>query len=132
MLEEGLRGVVVPYGPGSPAWGDGESCPGGGRCSRRTCGGSQFPTAQAHQPGGRGSPAQVVVGAPRGPVGDSCSQRPGLTSLGGQGVLPRLMSVLKEGLRGVSVPYGPGSPTWGDGESCPGGGHCSRRACGGD
>ena len=27
MLKEGLRGVAVPNGPGTPAWGDGESCP---------------------------------------------------------------------------------------------------------
>ena len=36
MLKESLRGVAVSNGPGTPAWGDGESCPGGGWCSRKT------------------------------------------------------------------------------------------------
>ena len=34
---------------------------------------------------------------------------PGLTSLGGRGVLRRRWSLLKEGLRGVAVPNGPGT-----------------------
>ena len=29
---KGLRGIAVPNSPGSQAWGDGESCRGGGRC----------------------------------------------------------------------------------------------------
>ena len=57
-----------------------------------------------------GGPAQVVVGSQGGPAGDSSSQRPGLTSLEGRGVLPRRWSVLKEGMQGVAVPNGPGSP----------------------
>ena len=39
--------------------------------------------ARAHQPGGTGSPAQVVVGAQGGPWGGSRSQRPGHTEPGG-------------------------------------------------
>ena len=53
------------------------------------------------------------------------------TSLGGRGVLPGRWSMLKEGLRGVALSTGPGTPASGDGESCPGGGRCSRRAGGG-
>ena len=63
VLKEGLRGAAIPNGPGTPAWRDWEACPGGGRCSRRVCGGQQLPTAPAHQPGRTGSPAQAVVGA---------------------------------------------------------------------
>ena len=160
VLKEGLRGAAVPkarahqpggtgspaqvvvgaqrgptrgsspQGPGTPARGDGDSCPGGGQCSKRACGGQQFP-------------------------------KPGHTSLGGRGALPRWWSVLNEGLRGAVVPkarphqpgrtgsraqavvaaqggpaggsspQGPGTLGWGDGKSCPSGGRCSRRACGG-
>ena len=39
MLKEGLRRVAAPNCLGSLARGDGESYLGGGRCSRRTCGG---------------------------------------------------------------------------------------------
>ena len=39
VLEEGLLGTVAPCGPGTPAKGEGESYPSGGRCSRRACGG---------------------------------------------------------------------------------------------
>ena len=98
--------------PGTPAWGDGESCPGGGRSvlqglwGRRTGhiglggwgvqprGWSGFPAGpagmdnRAHWPGGMGSPAQGVVGA-------SC----------------RACGNVE-----------PGTPAWGDGESSPGGG----------
>ena len=131
VLKEGLRGVAVSNGLGTPAPGDGDSAqavvgsqrghvggsssqrrghtslggrgirPGGGRCSRRACGGQQLPTARAHQPRGTGGPAQPMVGA--------------------QGATA-----------GAAIPNGPGTPAWGDGESCPGGGWCSRRAYGGN
>ena len=39
VLKDGLPGTVAPNGPGTPAWGDGESFPGGDRYSRRACGG---------------------------------------------------------------------------------------------
>ena len=98
--------------PGPPAWGDGESCPGGGRSflqglwGRRTGhtglggrgvvprGWSEFPAGsagtdnRAHRPGGIGSPAQGVVGVSCWACGD----------------------------------VEPGTPAWGDAESCPGGG----------
>ena len=38
-LKECLRGATAPYGPGIPSGGDAESCLGGGRRSRRGCGG---------------------------------------------------------------------------------------------
>ena len=119
VLKEGLWGVAVPNGPGTPARGDGESCRGGGRCSRRACGGLQFPTAQAHQPRGTGRLAQVVVGAQEGPVGGSSSQWPGHTRPGGRGDRPRWWSALKERLRGVAVPNGPGTPFLGGREVLP-------------
>ena len=98
--------------PGTPAWGDGESRPGGGRSflqglrgwttgptGRRgrgvlPRGWSERPAGpvgaenRAHRPGGTGSPAQRVAGVSRRACGD------------GQ----------------------PGPPALGDGESCPGGG----------
>ena len=131
VLNEGLWGVAVPNGPGTPAWGDGESCRGGGQCSRRACGGLQFPTAGAHQPGGTGRLAQVVISAQGGPVGASSSKWSGNTNPGGWGDLPRWWSALKEGLRGAAVSIGPGTPAWEDRGSYPGAGQCSRRARGG-
>ena len=110
VLKEGLRGIAVSNGSGSPASGDGESCPSGGQCSRMACGGQQFPMARAHQLEGTGSRAQVAVGAQGGPGGDGSTQRPGLTSPGGQEVPPRRRSVFEEGLRGTAVPNGPGFP----------------------
>ena len=98
--------------PGPLAWGDGESCPGGGRSvlqglwERRTGhtglggwgvqprGWSEFPAGpagidnRAHRPGGMGSPAQGVVGVSCRACGD----------------------------------VEPGTPAWGDGVSSPGGG----------
>ena len=66
-----------------------------------------------------------------GVQGAAAPKRCGLTYLWGRGVLPRRWSVLMEGLQGVAVPNGPGTPAWGDGESCLGGVRCSRRARGG-
>ena len=39
VLEEGVLGTIAPCGPGTPACGEGVSCPGVGRCSRRAYGG---------------------------------------------------------------------------------------------
>ena len=44
--------------------------PGGGRCSRRVCGGQQPLTARALHLVGTGSPGQAAVGAQGGPAGD--------------------------------------------------------------
>ena len=95
VLKKGLRGAAIPNGPGTRAWGDAEACPGGGRCSRRACGGQQLTTAPAHQPGRTGSPAQAVVGAEGGPAGGvAVPNGPGTPALRGRGVLPRRWSVL--------------------------------------
>ena len=99
VIKEGLRGVAVLNGPGSPARGN-------------------------------GSPPQALVGAQARRGGDNSSQPLGHTSLGGRGVLPRRWLVLKEDLRGAAAPNGPASLAWGDGDSRPGGGCSSRRACG--
>ena len=128
LFKDGLRGGSSPQGPGTLAWGDGESSPSGGRCSRRACEGqpsprlghtslggrgapprwwsvrkeslrgAPVPNARAHQPGGTGSPVQAVVAAQGGPAGGNS-------------------------------PQGPGTLALGDGDSCPSGGRCSRRAC---
>ena len=130
----GLAGGSSPQGPGTPVLGDGESYPGGGRCSRRAYGGQQpprpgqhlplgtgspakavlgaqggsagaaAPKARAHQSWGTGSLVEAVVGAQGGPTGGSSSQGPGNISPWGRGVLSRQWSVLKEGLREAEVP----------------------------
>ena len=73
----------------------------------------------------------MMVGGEREPTGDSSSQQPGRTGLGGRGVVPRHWLLLKGSVRGTPAPNGPGTRALGDGEPCPGGGRCSRRACGG-
>ena len=124
---------------GPAAWGDGESCPGGGRSvlqglwGRRTGhtglggwgvqprGWWEYPAGpagmdkRAHRPGGMGSPAQGVVGVSCRACGEVDSGTPAW----GAG----------ESCPGVSpsVLLGPGeldsgTPPRGDGESCPGGG----------
>ena len=85
--------------------------------------------ALVHQLGGTWSAAQAVVGDQGGPAGSSSSQRPGLT-YGVTGALLRHWSVLKQGVAGTTVPNRPGTLASGDGESCLGGGWCSRRTCG--
>ena len=130
MRKEGLGGIAAPNGPGTPAWGGRGILPRRWSVLKGACRGHQLPPARAHQPGGTGSLAQVVVGAQGGPARGTSSQRPGHTSQAGRGVLRRRWPVLKEGLRGTIVPNGPGTPARGDGESCLGGGQCSRKACG--
>ena len=39
VFKDGRRGIAVLNCPGSPAWGDGGFCPGGGMCARRARGG---------------------------------------------------------------------------------------------
>ena len=82
MHKEGLRGTRAPNGPGTPALG------GRGVLPRRWW--------------------KAVVGALGGPAGVRSSQRPRHTSLEERGVLPSWWWVLKEGLRGVAFPNGPG------------------------
>ena len=136
--------------PGPPAWGDGESCPRGGRgvlqglLGRRTGhtglggwgvqprGWSEFPAGpagmdnRAHRPGGTGIPAQGVVGASCRACGGvepgHLPQRTGRTGLGGTGSPA-------QGVFGASCQAngGPSSSEnrahrpGGDGEPCPGG-----------
>ena len=134
VLKEGLRGIEFHDRPGTPAWGDGESCLGGARCSRSASGGQQLPTdghtnlrgrgvlprlwpvlkeglrgvAVPNGPGttarGNGSPPEALVGAQARHGGDNSSQPPGHTSLGGRGVLPRRWLVLKECVHGQQLP----------------------------
>ena len=56
--------------------------------------------ARAHRPGGTGSLAEAVVGAPGGPAGRSSSQGPGTRS-GGTGSPAQAVVADKEGLRGA-------------------------------
>ena len=118
------------------AWGHGESCPGGGRFSRRACtgssslrpghtslgdgealprrwlvikegmGGTTVPNGPGTLAWGTGSAAQAVVGAQGGLAGGSSSQRPGLTSLGGRGFPPRRWLLLTEGVWVAVAPNG--------------------------
>ena len=116
-------GDSSPHRHGLTSWGEGEPCPGGGGCLGNACGGRQPPLARAHH-------------------------------LGGREVRPRRRSLPMEHLRGTAAPSGAGPParrtesptkavviaygalardgtpqrrgpaSWGDGESCPGGGGC--------
>ena len=102
MLTEGLRGAAAPQAPGTQAWGDWESSPGGGRCPRRARGGQQPP-----RPGvtsGDGGCCPGGVRCSRSFCRGQQLTKPGHTSLGGQGVLPKRWSVLKEGLRVQRLP----------------------------
>ena len=132
--------------PGTPAWGDGESCPGGGRSvmqglwGRRTGhtglggwgvpprGWSEFPVGpvgmdnRAHRPGGRGVLPRGWSERLAGPMGGHLLQRTGRTGPGGTGSPA-------QGVFGVSC-HANGGPSssekrahrpGGDGESCPGG-----------
>ena len=47
-------GGSSPQGPGTLAYGDGESCPRAGRCSRRASGGHRSPSPGHTSVGGRG------------------------------------------------------------------------------
>ena len=99
-----------PAGMDNRAWGDGESCPGGGRSFLQGLRGwttgptglggwgvqprgwSEFPAGpagidnRAHRPGWMGSPAHGVVGAPCRARGDV---EPGAPAWGGRGAQPR-------------------------------------------
>ena len=157
----GLAGGSSPQGPGTPVLGGRGVLFRRWSVLKEGLREAAVPKARAHQFGGTGSPVQAVLGAQGGPTGASSRQGPGNISPWGRGVLSRRWSVLKEGLReaaapkarahqsggteslveavvgargglaGGSSPQGPRTPVWGDGESCTGGGRCSRRACGG-
>ena len=147
---------VVPVGDGSsqqtgrPTTSeDGESCLDGDRCLWKAYGERQFPTAQAHQlggrgvlpgrrlvpmkdlrgrrlptarahkPGGTGSRVQVAVSAYGGRDGNGRSQTARAHQPGGRRVLPRRRSVPTEPVRGTEVPNGPGTPARGTGRLAP-------------
>ena len=74
---------------------------------------------------------QLVVGAQGGPAGVSSSQRPWHTSLEGTGSPAQVVVGAQGEPAGGSSSQGRGTRTQRDGKSCPGGGLCSRRACGG-
>ena len=135
MPIEGLKGRVVPNGPGPPtggtgspaqaaiaayvgpvgdgssqrpgptSWGDGESCPGASRYLWRVCGGRPPPSARAHQMGGRGILPRRRSVPMEGLQVTAIFISPGPPA-GGPGVLPRRRSVPMEGLRGTAVPNG--------------------------
>ena len=126
--QEGFARGGSPQGPGMPASGDGESCPGAGGCSGGPAGGSS--------PQGPGTPAWGD--GESCPSGGRCSRRarwgrqsprPGHTTLGGMGSPAQAVVGGEGGPVWDNSPLGPGTPNWGDGESCPSGGRCSRRAC---
>ena len=100
MLKEGLRGVGVPKRPGHTSLGDQGVLP------RRW---------------------SVLKASP---LGVAVPKRPGHASLGGRGVLPKRVV----GAQGRPAGGSSSQTAWarqpgGDGESYPGGGRCSRRAC---
>ena len=132
---KGGRGVLprgwseFPAGPagkdkrGPPAWGDGESCPGGGWSVLQGQWGAIFfrePGAPAR--GGRGVLPRGCSESPARPTGGHLLQRTGRTGLGGTGSPA-------QGVFGASCQAngGPSSSEnrahrpGGDGESCPGG-----------
>ena len=104
-----VRGEVEP---GAPAWGDGESCPGGGRSVLQ---GLRGWTTGRTGLGGRGVLPRGWSERPAGPAGiDNRAHRPGGTGSPAQGVVGVSCRACGDGQ--------PGAPAWGDGESCPGGG----------
>ena len=145
---EGLRGRAVANGPGSPArgtgstaevvvgayggpagdgtsqrpgptsWGDGESCPGSGRCPWRACGGGQFPAARTHQLGGRGVLPRWRLVPMEGLRGIAVPNGPGPPH-GGTGSLAQTTVGAFGGRLGDGSPPRPGPRKWGDGESYP-------------
>ena len=84
VLYECPRGAAAPKARAHQPRGNGESCPCGGRRSRRGLRGEEAPNARAHQLRGTGIPAQAVVGAQGGPAGGRQLPTPGHTSRGGR------------------------------------------------
>ena len=134
LAQEAVAAYEAPAGDGRPhcrgptSWGDGESCPGGGRCLWSACGGRQAPLAWAHKLGGRGvlpRRRSLPMEHLRGTVGPIGAGPPvGVTG-----------SLAQEAVTPYGAPAGDGSPhwrgptSWGDGESSLGGGRCLWSAC---
>ena len=98
--------------PGTPAWGDGESCPGGGQSVLQGLWGRRTGHTAL---GGWGVPPRGWSEFPAGPVGmDNRAHRPGGTGSPAQGVVGASCRACGE--------VEPGTPAWGDGEPSPGGG----------
>ena len=104
--------------PGTPARGDGESCPGGGRSVLPALwGGRTGPTG----PGGRGVLPRGWSECLGGPAGmDNRAHRPGGMGNPAQGVVG-VQGVVGASCRSCGE-VEPGTPARGDGEPCPGGG----------
>ena len=102
--------------PGAPAWGDGESCPGGGRSVLQGPWGAMFfrePGAPARV--GRGVQPRGWLEFPAGPAGmDNRAHRHWGMGSPAQGVVGASCRARGD--------VEPGKPAWGDGESSPGGG----------
>ena len=115
--------------PGTPAWGDGQSCPGGGRSFLQGLWGRRT----GHRAWGDG---ESCPGGGRSVLQGLWERRTGHTGLGGWGVQPRGWWEFPAGAAGLDNrakgavgascracgDVEPGTPAWGDGESCPGGG----------
>ena len=119
-----------PHRCGPTIWGDGKSCPGGGRCLLKGLRGTAISNAPGPPAQGTGSPAQVAVGAHGGPVGDSGSQRPGPTSRGHGESCPGGGRYLWRASGGRQFPTARAHQP-GGGEPCQGGGRYLWRAYGG-
>ena len=135
LAQEAAAASGAPAGDGSPhrrgptSWGERESCPGGGRCLRSACGGRQPPSARAHRLGG------LAVLPKRRSLPKECLR--GIAAPIGAGPpAGRMGSLAQEAAAASGAPAGDGSPhrrgptSWGERESCPGGGRCLRSACG--
>ena len=127
----GPQGGSIPQGPGTPAWGDGDSCPGGGRSPRRACEGQRSPRFGHTSMRGRGVLPRRCSVLFEGPWGGQQSPRPGHTSLGGTGSPAQVVVGVQGGPARGSNPQGMGTTASREDEFRPGGGWCSWRACGG-
>ena len=97
---------------GTPALGDGELCPGGGRSVLQGLWGRRTGHTGL---GGWGVPPRWWSEFPAGPAGmDNRAHRPGVTGSPAQGVVGASCRACGD--------VEPGKPAWGDGESSPGGG----------
>ena len=98
--------------PGAPAWGDGESCPGGGRSVLQGLWGCT--TVRTGLGGCRVHPSGWS-GHPSGPMGGHHLRRTGCTSLGGDGESsPGGGRSLLQGPWGASIFREPGAPACGE------------------
>ena len=115
MLREVLWGVAVPIGPGTPA----------SYVGQQLLKGPASPASgdgESYAGGGKCSRwacgGQQLPTAPAHQPGEMWS-------------LAQVLVGAQGGPAAVATPNGPGTPAWRDGESCPGGGRCCRRASGG-